>query len=229
MSAADGVRLTLMAWFSPAFPVGAFAYSHGLESVHAAGELGGSEPLSDWIDALLEHGTIRNDAVLLAVTWRAAKDGCTDELWNINELAVALAASNERRLETTAQGWAFARAVTLSWPVPLLDQWFSPFRSIALAYPVAVALAANAHGLPLAATLEAYLFAAVGNLVSAATRLGAIGQSDAQRVVARFAVRLPVHARRAAEATIDDLGGCALRAELFAFRHETQYTRLFRT
>jgi urease accessory protein len=225
----SATRLTLMAWLSPAFPVGAFAYSQGLESVHASGGLEGAQALHDWLATLLEHGSLRNDAILLGLAWRAARADDRAAVSELNEFAVALAASSERRLETTAQGRAFARAVETSWAVPALEAWLAALAAGPLAYPVAVGLAAAAHDLPLLPTLEAYLFAALGNLVSAATRLGAVGQTDAQRVLARLAPCLPSAARLAAAAERGEIGGVALRAELFAFRHETLYSRLFRT
>ena len=230
MTASDSAaRLTLMAWMSPAFPVGAFAYSQGLESVYACGELEGVEALHDWLATLLEQGSLRNDAILLALVWRAARSGDGAAVRELNEFAIALAGSSERRLETTAQGRAFARAVETSWAVPTLKASLAALAFEPLAYPVAVALAAAAHDLPLRPTLEAFLLAALSNLVSAATRLGAIGQTDAQRLLARLAPLLPPAARLAAVADRGEIGSATLRAELFAFHHETLYSRLFRT
>jgi urease accessory protein len=222
-------RLKLMAWMSPAFPVGGFAYSQGLESVYACGELASARALYDWLATLLEHGSLRNDAILLGLVWRAARSNDLGAVFELNELAVALAGGSERRLETTAQGHAFARAVVASWAVPALRAWLTALSPEPLAYPVAVALAAAAHDLPLPPTLEAFLLAVLSNLVSAATRLGAVGQTDAQRTLARLAPLLPPAARRAAAADRGEIGGAALRAELFAFHHETLYSRLFRT
>jgi urease accessory protein len=230
MTASDSsTRLTLMAWMSPAFPVGAFAYSQGLESVHASGELASADALHDWLVTLLEHGSLRNEAIILGLVWRAARSEDLRTVCELNEFAVALSGGAERRLETSAQGRAFARAVLASWAVPAIDAWRDVLASEPLAYPVAVALAAAAHDLPLLPTLEAYLLAVLSNLVSAASRLGAVGQTDAQRTLARLAPLLPRAARLAAAADRDEIGGATLRAELFAFHHETLYSRLFRT
>jgi urease accessory protein len=225
----SATRLALMAWMSPAFPVGAFAYSQGLESVHASGELASADALYDWLATLVEHGSLRNDAILLSLTWRAARADNLASVLELNELAVALAGGAERRLETTAQGRAFARAVGASWRVPALQSWLAALECQPLPYPVAVALAAAAHELPLLPTLEAFLLGALSNLVSAATRLGAVGQTDAQCTLARLASLLPQAARLAAAADRGEIGGMTLRAELFAFHHESLYSRLFRT
>lgn len=226
---APATRLTLLAWLSPAFPVGSFAYSQGLESVHAAGELGGVACLRDWLETLLEAGSTRNDAILLSLAWQAAHNGAASELFDLNELAVALAGGRERRLEITAQGTAFARTVRASWPAAKLEAVIAPIARGPLAYPVAVGACAAAHDLPLLPTVEAFLFAAIGNSVSAATRLGAIGQTDAQRVLAHFAERIPASAAEAIVAGRDGLGSATLRADIFGFHHEALYSRVFRT
>ncbi len=222
-------RLTLLAWLSPAFPVGSFAYSQGLESVHAAGELDGAQAVHDWVATQLEVGALRNDAVLLALAWRAATAREATALAELGELAVALAGGRERRLETTQQGAAFARAVRASWPTAALEALIAPLAARPLAYPVAIGVCAAAHALPLAATIEAFQFAAVSAALSAAARLSAIGQTDAQRVLAGLAPRLAAATHAALAADRDDLGSATIRAEIFSFHHETLYSRVFRT
>jgi len=223
------VRLTLQAWLSPAFPVGSFAYSQGLECAFEAGELADGEAVRDWLSALLEHGPIRNDAILLSVAWHAVRDGNPALLRETNDLGLALANGQERRLETSAQGRAFARTVAVSWPSASFDAQLAALGARPPAYPVAVAAAAAAHELPLVATLEAFVFATLANAMAAATRLGAIGQTEAQRILAGLAGRVPELVQAAVHASLDDLGSATVRADIFTFLHETQYTRLFRT
>ena len=223
------VRLTLQAWLSPAFPVGSFAYSQGLECAFEAGELPDGAALRDWLGALLEHGPIRNDAILLSVAWHAVRDGNPSLLREANDLALALANGQERRLETSAQGRAFARTLAMSWPSSSFDAQLATIGARPLAYPVVVAAAAGSHGLPLVPTMEAFVFATLANAMTAATRLGAVGQSDAQRMLAELTARVPSLVQAAAGASLDDLGSATVRAEIFTFLHETQYTRLFRT
>jgi urease accessory protein len=220
--------LPLLVWLSPAFPVGSFAFSHGLEWAAEAGDLRDAATVQGWIADLLDHGGARNDAILLAAAWRAARIGDGAELARINELALALAGSRERRLETSAQGNAFLATITAAWSREEIDRLARELGGDA-AYPIAVALAAAAHGLALTATLEAYLVGLVTNLVSAAVRLGVIGQSDGQRVIAALIPAARAVARAAEESSLDDLGGAAFRSDLAALRHETQYTRLFRS
>jgi urease accessory protein len=216
-----------MAWLSPAFPVGAFAYSHGLEFAHEAGDLPGRAALEAWLADLLARGSGRNDAILLAAAWRAAGAGDAAGLASVNELALALQPSAERLLETTTQGNAFVAALLAAWPAPglaLLQEIGTD-----IAYPVAVGAAAAAHELPLIETVEAFLLAFAANLVSAAVRLGIVGQTDGQRVTAALAPRAAGIAAESPGWTLDDLGSATLRSDLASLRHETQYTRLFRS
>jgi urease accessory protein len=221
-------HLPLLVWLSPSFPVGAFAYSHGLEWVHEAGDLHDAETLRDWLEALVTHGSLHNDLVLFACAWRACGQGDEPALAEIAELALALANSTERRLETVTQGNAFILAARAAWPCAAFDRLRAAWGGD-VAYPVAVAMAANGHGVPLRPALEAYALGFVANLVSASVRLGIVGQTDGQKIIAGLVPSLHEAAARAENATLDDLGGCALRSDLASLRHETQYSRLFRS
>lgn len=223
-----GALLPLMIWLSPSFPVGGFAYSHGLEWAFESGDLTDAPGLADWLGALVEHGSLRNDLILFAAAWRASGDGDAQALKEVAELALALANSTERRLEAVTQGNAFVAAAAASWPCASLDALKTAWPGD-VAYPVAVAVAASGHGLPLLASLEAFSLAFVANLVSAAVRLGIVGQTDGQRVTAGLAPLLRSAAARAEAAALDALGSCAFRSDLASLRHETQYSRLFRS
>ncbi|MDQ0315081.1 urease accessory protein UreF [Amorphus orientalis] len=144
-------------------------------------------------------------------------------LAEIIELAAALNPSLERRTETLSQGDAFRKISADAWPASL------PWPDGPLAYPVAVAIAAADHRVDLAAVLVAYLHAFAANIVSAGVRLIPLGQTDGQRAIVRLEPAIAALAEEAAGSTLDDLGGCALLADIASMRHETQYTRLFRT
>jgi urease accessory protein len=226
--ASRGALLPLLIWLSPGFPVGAFAYSHGLEWAIEAGDIVDAPSLQGWLVDLLEFGAPRSDAILFSAAFHAATTADWTALIDINELAVALTASAERRLETTAQGAAFVAAARGAWdcePLRRLD----PAPDGGIAYPIAVAAAAAGHGLPIEASLEAFVLAQAANLVSAALRLGAIGQTDGQKILAALLPSVREVARDAGLSTPADLGGCAFRSDIAAMRHETQYSRLFRS
>ncbi len=220
--------LPLFAWLSPSFPVGAYAYSHGLEWAVEAGDAVEEEAVSAWIADLMVHGFGRTDAILLAQAFEAARAGDGPALDELNALAVAFAPSAELRLETCQQGRSFLEAVRAAWPAPALDA-LAPVLTEEVAYPVAVGLACAAHSLPKAAALEAFLLALVQTLVSAALRLAPVGQTAGTRIVARLAPRMRALAGEVLTLTLDDIGSATFRADLGSMRHETQYTRLFRS
>lgn len=223
--ASVSASLPLLAWLSPAFPVGAFAYSQGLEWAIEAGDIHDGASLARWLDDLLAHGAIRADAVLLASAFRADVAAAL----HINALALALAPSRERLLETGSQGTAFVAAVRHAWPAPMIDRFAEALRDEEAAYPVALGVAAAAHAVSPRATVEAFALGAVSNLVSAALRLGPIGQSEAQAIIARLCPAVSALAAWAETAGLDDLGTCAWRSDIASMRHETQYSRLFRS
>lgn len=222
MTISDAALLKLTAWLSPGFPVGAYAYSHGLEWTVRAGDVCDAGGLADWVGAVIGHGSGRSDAILLAHAHRAVAADDMPMLAEVAELAAALVPSAERRLETLAQGAAFRRTAEAAWPAGLdLPE--------ELAYPVAVGAFAAAHGCPLEATALLYLHAFAANLVSAGVRLIPLGQTEGQRIMADLAPCLTKAATEATAAPLDDLGGCTFRIDLASMHHETQYTRLFRS
>ncbi len=218
-------ELPLFVWLSPAFPVGGFAYSHGLETAVDAGLVRDGASLQNWIEALMAAGSIRQDAVLLVSACRAVLAFDADALAEANDLALALCPSRERRLETAAMGNAFVTALRAAWPSAVSPIMPAPD----VAYPTALGAAVGAARLPLGPALEAYATAFAASLVSAALRLGAIGQTDGQRVTARLIPAVRALAAHAVQAGLDDLGGCAFRSDLAALQHETLYSRLFRS
>jgi urease accessory protein len=218
----------LMTWMSPAYPVGAFSYSSGIEWAVEAGDIASAQTLCTWLATMIRQGSVFCDAALFAHAHRAAAAGHDTALAAVAELAAALAGSKERFLETTAQGQAFRDITRAAWPIPALDRlaaaWDGP-----LAYPVVVATACAGHGIALVPAVGAFLHSVVSNLVSAGVRLIPLGQTDGQRVVAALEADIAQAAARARTIAFDEIGSTAPRADIGAMRHETQYTRLFRS
>ena len=221
-------ELPLFLWLSPAFPVGAFAYSHGLEWAVEAGDISDAATLLVWLSDLRDHGGPRSDAILFAAAHRAVAARDFAALAQINELAVALTGSMERRLESAAQGGAFVTAARAAWDCEALAH-LPAQGGEAVAYAVAVGATCAGHGFRLEAALPAFVTSLFANLVSAATRLSAIGQTDGQKVLAALLPSLAALADDCASGDLDLLGTCAFRSDLAALRHETQYSRLFRS
>jgi urease accessory protein len=218
----------LMTWMSPAYPVGAFSYSSGLEWAIEAGDIRDAATLTAWLTTMIDRGSVFGDAVIFCHAHRAAADGNDEALAAAAELAAALAGSRERFLETTAQGQAFVQITQAAWATPVLQRlaavWNGP-----PAYPVAVAAACAGHCITLVPALHAFLHGVVSNLVSAGVRLVPLGQTDGQRVLTALEAPIAVAAARALTTVLDDIGMAALRSDIASMRHETQYTRLFRT
>jgi urease accessory protein len=218
----------LMTWLSPAFPVGAFSYSSGIEWAVEAGDITDAASLRDWLGAMLIEGSGFCDAVFLAQAHRAVSAQDAAGLREIAELAAAFVPSRERQLETSTQGRAFIEIARSAWTCEGLDGMVAACGS-SMVYPVAVGLVSAGHAVPLEPALHAFLHAVVSNWISAGARLVPLGQTDSQRILAGLEADVAATAKRALDASIDDLGSATFRADLASLRHETQYTRLFRS
>lgn len=213
--------IRLMTWLSPAFPVGGFAYSGGLEAAVVEGHVSGAGELAAWLETVLVAGSLRNDAILLAEAHRAFDQ--PGRLSEVASLAAALAGSAERHQEAVRQGDAFLAAAS-AWPQPVLA-----LLGANTAYGVAVGAIAAANGVSLGETLVAFLQAQCGQLVSAAIRLGIIGQTQGVAIVARLEPAILGQAEEVCALGLDDLGSATVIADMLSMRHEVQYSRLFQS
>lgn len=218
----------LMTWLSPAFPVGAFSYSSGIEWAVEAGDIHDRATFEQWLAALLTHGAGFCDAVFAAHAFRAAAAQDFSALAGIAELAAAFVPTKERQLETSTQGRAFIEIATAAWHSPPLAASIEACNG-PIVYPIAVGIVAAAHGVPRAPTVHAFLHAVVSNWISAGARLIPLGQTDSQRLLVSLESDVAATARRALTASLDDLASATFRADLASMHHETQYTRLFRS
>jgi urease accessory protein len=219
----------LLAWLSPAYPIGAFSYSHGVETAVEEGFVKDRASLVAWLETVLTAGTGRVDGALFAAAWRAAdaKDWLAFD--GIAERAAAWRGTSEMALESRQQGGSFLSITRTAWPHADLDAAHERLAG-EIALPVAVALAAAAHGIALDMALGGYLHAFTANLISAAVRTVPLGQTDGQRALAGLeaAVRHTVEAALAVS-DLDEVGTATPLLDWCSLRHETQYTRLFRS
>lgn len=216
VTATSAQILTLSQWLSPAYPVGAFAYSHGLEAAADQGWLRDGSDLEAWLQEVLEHGAGRSDALFLAAAWHA---NAAADLAAIDATACAFAASQERLLETRQQGRSFGLVTEAIWGSQLAG----------LTYPVALGAAAAAEGLPLELTQVMYLQGFLSNLVAAGQRLLPVGQTEGQQILQRLSCRLPAIADQTRDGDLSQLSATAFLADIAAMKHETQRSRIFRT
>ena len=216
--------LRLQSWLSPAFPIGAFSYSHGLEYAVEVALVQDRESLVDWLEADLRHGSGRNEAIFLALALRAEDDNFPE----IVELAAASFGTSELALEGLSMGEAFLGMVSRAWPNDILRQ-----RVKILAVPptlaIAFAMACKAHDIDPITALHLFLQAWSANLINAALRLVPLGQTDGQLAQAAMEAAVLATADEAGNATLADIGSAALMVDWASMRHENQYTRLFRS
>jgi urease accessory protein len=218
----------VMSWLSPAYPVGAFCYSHGLEWLVENGAVKDAASLRDWLGDILLHGGGRNDAILFAQAHGAALRGDFDALCKIADCATATAGTAERRFETNAQGKAFVDITCKIWSSPNLTRLALHYDA-AVSYPVAVAIAAADHAVALTPALGAFLHAFTANLVSAGVRLIPLGHTDGQHVLRQLEHVVADTMAQGLAGNLSQLSNVTIMAEIAAMKHETQYTRLFRS
>ncbi|WLT08307.1 urease accessory protein UreF [Bartonella apihabitans] len=215
----DASLLRLMTLFSPVFPVGGFAYSHGLEQTVHENFIQNAEDLFDWLDALANYGSLHNDVVLIAEAWRSTGQG--QSIIALVEIANSNAASKERFLEIDLQGRAFCTSVA--------QTGFSKEIYKALPYPVAVGVIGHQLEISLPSVLTAYLHTFLSNLVQAAIRLVPLGQSDGVKIMAKLEKTILAITENSDKLTLDNLGSCCFLSDIMAMRHETLYSRIFRS
>jgi urease accessory protein len=220
----------LLAWLSPGFPVGSFAFSHGLEAA-ASGAVRDRASLQSWISAIVASGGGRIDADILRDAHRASSAYDIGALMDANRRGVAFRATAETRLEATAQGEAFLATCRAAWPNPVLDCWARAISESgeAVCYAAAVGAATAQAGIPLDWALLGYLQSLAFNLVSAGLRLGIIGQTDGQRILSALEPVIAAAVNGALTRDPNAFGSATFAVELASMDHETQYTRLFRS
>lgn len=206
----------LQQWLSPSYPVGAFAYSHGLETAVDSGSVRSGADLTLWLQDLLTCGAGFSDPILLVAAYRSED---LDAVQDIDQLARAFAPSKERLAEMSLQGAAFCQTTSA----------ISGHDISELSYPVGIGYAARLHGLPMDVTVHMYLHSFVSNLVAAAQRLMPVGQVEGQRILTGLSPLIAETAQAALASNISDLSGSCFLADIASMQHETQYSRMFRS
>ncbi|WP_245539128.1 urease accessory protein UreF [Saccharibacter floricola] len=214
--------LPLLSWVSPAFPTGNYAYSHGLEWAVEQGHIHDVASLCRWLEALIEHGSLKNDLIFLNTAWECAYED--EALADLAAYALACASSRERYEESLWQGEAFLRAASVWQP-----DCTALRKAFACPLPVAQGLVFRRGKVERLAALQAGGYGAVAALVAAVVKLVPLGQTDGLRALQHMEAILPQAAQRAAHSTLDDVSSLCFAADLAAMQHETQRTRLFRT
>jgi urease accessory protein len=218
----------LLAWLSPGYPIGAYTYSHGLEYAVEEGFVTTADETREWIESIISQGSGYSDAVFLKTAYEAALQKDKELLVETCALAAGFSATKELFLETRAQGEACLDITTKAWPTETLD-WLQTHWSGPYLYPIVIGVAAAGHAIPRDETIDGYLHAFAANLVSAATRLVPLGQTDGQKIIAKLEPCVAASGKRAAACMLDDVSNNAVMVDICSMNHEHQHTRLFRS
>lgn len=210
MISADYLRA--VQYLSPAFPIGGFAYSAGLETAIDQGDVTDADTLRRWISAVMCYGSARCDTILIA----HARTGCSADL---ADLAYALAPSAERSLEMREMGRAYASLMGSLNGAPFAE----------LPFPVAVGHSMRGLDIPTEDILTLWLQGFAAQMVSVGVRYIPLGQSAGQAVLAGLAPDILRCAKTAATASLDDIATASIGADIATMRHETQAVRIYRT
>jgi urease accessory protein len=223
--------LRQQSWLSPAFPTGAYSYSHGIEWAVEAGYIHDRKSLVDWLDADLRYGSGRNEAIFFLEAWSCAMDDDCGRLIEVVELAAAFRGTSEFALESSQQAAACLETFQRVWPDPFLESLSELVRErrIPPALGVVLGIRSARQRIPSFLALPAFLQSYIANLVTAGTRLIPLGQTDGQRAIAELEEAVLATSAEAQQTTIQDLGSAAFMVDLASASHETQYTRLFRS
>lgn len=205
--------LTLAQWLSPSYPLGSFAYSHGLETAIAEGWVADAETLQEWLSEVLTSGSGRCDAILLHAAYRSHDPSSIDATGRV------FAASAERLRESLHQGAAFTRTTAAIWGDDLPE----------LLFPVALGFAAARHNIPVTLVASMYLHTFASNIIMACVRLVPLGQTKGQGVLKSLTPLCEKIALDTATATLDDLFSNTFMSDIAAMRHETVQPRIFQS
>ncbi len=226
--------LSLMRLSSPALPIGGFSYSQGLESAIDAGWVGTEADVRDWITSLLHANIGRFDAPLCMAVFRAIAADDHEQAARLNERWLASRETAELRAETLQMGRSLLQMLAGLELEPALAARIDSFRSAGeCALPLAWGLAARAFGLEPLAALAAWCWAWLENQVMAAIKTVPLGQQAGQRLFSALRPALGSVLERAADPAVVDLpatwSNFAPGFAIASARHETQYSRLFRS
>ncbi|MFP6778946.1 MAG: urease accessory UreF family protein [Alphaproteobacteria bacterium] len=218
----------LLTWFSPSFPIGAYAYSHGLEYAIESKTINNISDLENWLSDFLNYGTCYNDGILISSAYDAVINNNIKELEKIALIAKAFKPTKEISLESNQQGISFAQTLSASLKSKKFDSLINSINKN-ISYVTVVACAGAVCSINKIDLLNSYFHAFISNLVSAALRLMSIGQTDSQILILKFKKEVELLTNKILLYTIDDMGSSVFIGDWSSAKHEKQYSRLFRS
>ena len=201
----------LQTWFSPLFPVGSFSYSHGLEAMINDNLIKSKEDILDYLKSILKHGTGKNDIILIKYTYLGEE---------LNDLAISLCPTKERKIESIEMGNAFRKVLGDSWNYKIQEN---------TAYPISVGKAAKYFNIPLNLTIISYLQSFASNLINVCVKHIPIGQKVAQDCIIQTYDLIREIENESKNLELEDLGGVCFTSDIYSIKHENLKTRIYKT
>ena len=201
----------LQTWFSPLFPVGSFSYSHGLEAMINDNLIKSKEDILEYLKCILKYGSGKNDIILIKYAYQGEE---------INDLALSLCPTKERKIESIEMGNAFRKVLEDSWNYKIQEN---------TAYPVSVGKAAKYFKIPLNLTIISYLQSFASNLINVCIKHIPIGQKVGQDCIIQTYDLIREIEIESKNLELEDLGGVCFNSDIYSIKHENLRTRIYKT
>ena len=201
----------LQTWFSPLFPVGSVSYSHGLEAMINDNLIKSKEDILEYLKCILKYGSGKNDIILIKYAYQGEE---------INDLALSLCPTKERKIESIEMGNAFRKVLEDSWNYKIQEN---------TAYPVSVGKAAKYFKIPLNLTIISYLQSFASNLINVCIKHIPIGQKVGQDCIIQMYDLIREIENESKNLELEDLGGVCFNSDIYSIKHENLRTRIYKT
>mgnify|MGYP005990748199 FL=1 len=201
----------LQIWFSSSFPIGSYAYSHGLESLIDNKKIQNKSDVIEFLEAVLNFGTLRNDYIFVKSIYNNLE---------INDLILSNATSKERQIEMIAMGNSFRNIMRDSWDLNLQEN---------SAFTYCVSKAAIYFNIDFNDLIKFYFQSFISNLITVCVKHIPVSQKDGQSINVMFINKIQDFINNSKDLTLDDIGTTFFIGDLFSMKHENQVTRIYLT
>ncbi len=201
----------LQVWFSSSFPIGSYAYSHGLEALIDNKKIKNKDDVKEFLDALLFYGTLRNDYIFLKSIYKGGE---------INQLILASASSKERQIEMIDMGNSFRKIMKDSWELSLPEN---------TSYIYCLAKAGIYFDIKFDDLIKFYLQSFISNLINVCVKHIPMSQKDGQSLNVIFINQIQDFLTLSDKLTLKDIGTTFFIGDIFAIKHENLDSRIYLT
>ncbi len=201
----------LQIWFSSSFPIGSYAYSHGVESLIDTKKIQNKSDVIEFLEAVLNYGTLRNDYIFIKSIYNNLE---------INDLILSNATSKERQIEMIAMGNSFRNIMRDSWDLNLQEN---------SAFIYCLSKAAIYFNIDFNDLIKFYFQSFISNLITVCVKHIPVSQKDGQSINVMFINKIQDFINNSKDLTLDDIGTTFFIGDLFSMKHENQETRIYLT